>query len=45
MLFWSTVLLGGFPLAAGMALEAVRQLQQSNPDPAYHRPPRGRRFR
>jgi hypothetical protein len=44
-LFWGTVLLGGFALAAGMALEAVRQLQQSNPDPAYRPPSRGRRRR
>jgi hypothetical protein len=34
-LFWSTVLVSGFGLVAGMALEAVRQLQLSNPDPEY----------
>jgi hypothetical protein len=44
-LFWATVLAGGFGLVAGMAVEAVRQLQRSNPDPAYRRsgrPGRGR---
>ena len=41
-LFWSSVLLGCIGLGAGMALEAVRQLSQANPDPAYRRPPRGR---
>lgn len=30
-LFWSTVLASGFGLVAGMAVEAVRQLQQHNP--------------
>ena len=34
-LFWSTVLVGGFGLVAGMGVEAVRQLQERNPDPAY----------
>lgn len=38
-LFWSTVLMCGFGLVAGMALEAVRQLQRNNPDPDYHRSP------
>lgn len=38
-LFWSTVLLGGFGMVAGMAVAAVRQLQLSNPDPEYHRSP------
>ena len=36
-LFWDTVLLSGFGLVAGMAVEAVRQLQLSNPDPEYQR--------
>jgi hypothetical protein len=36
-LFWSTVVLGGFGVVAGMAVEAVRQLQESNPEPEYHR--------
>jgi len=36
-LFWSTVVLGGFGVVAGMAVEAVRQLQASNPEPEYHR--------
>lgn len=44
--FWGTLLLGAFGLVAGMAVEAVRQLQAANPDPEYHRPggvrPRGR---
>jgi hypothetical protein len=34
-LFWTRVLLGGFGLVAGLAVEAVRQLQEANPDPAY----------
>jgi len=41
-LFWSTVLVSGFGLVAGMALEAVRQLQLSNPDPEYQRARRAR---
>jgi hypothetical protein len=41
-LVWSSVLLSASGLGAGMALEAVRQLSQNNPDPAYRRPPRGR---
>ncbi|MCS5694022.1 hypothetical protein NZK33_18855 [Cyanobium sp. FGCU-6] len=36
-LFWSTVLMGGFGVVAGMALAAVRQLQQSSIEPEYHR--------
>ncbi len=36
-LFWGTVLLGVAGLLAGMAVEAVRQLQAANPDPEYHR--------
>ena len=36
-LFWDTVLVSGFGLVAGMAVEAVRQLQRSNPDPEYQR--------
>lgn len=46
-LFWSHVLMGSFGLLAGLAVEAVRQLQAANPDPAYRRrgrsPGRGRR--
>lgn len=33
--FWGTVLLGASGLAAGMAVEAVRQLQAANPEPDY----------
>jgi len=44
-LFWSTVLAGGFGVVAGMAVEAVRQLKESNPDPEYHRESRARRRR
>lgn len=40
-LFWGTVLAGGFGLVAGMAVEAVRQLRDHNPDPAYRRGGRG----
>jgi hypothetical protein len=40
-LFWLLVLLAGFGLVAGMAIEAVRQLQVSSPEPEYH--PRGSR--
>jgi hypothetical protein len=36
-LFWSTVVLAGFGTVVGMAVEAVRQLQESNPEPEYHR--------
>jgi len=42
-LFWGTVLGSGFAVVAGMALEAVRQLQRSNPDPAYRHGRRARR--
>jgi hypothetical protein len=35
-LFWLLVLLAGFGLVAGMAIEAVRQLQVSSPEPEYH---------
>ncbi|MFN7677845.1 MAG: hypothetical protein ACK5QW_04515 [Cyanobacteriota bacterium] len=42
-LFWSTVLAGAFGLVAGMAVEAVRQLQRTNPDPEYRRGGRSRR--
>ena len=44
-LFWSTVLAGGFGVVAGMAVEAVRQLKESNPDPEYRRQRRARRPR
>lgn len=40
-LFWGTVLAGAFGLVAGMAVEAVRQLRDHNPDPAYRRGRRG----
>jgi len=36
-LFWDMVLVSGFGLVAGMAVEAVRQLQLNNPDPEYQR--------
>ena len=35
-LFWLLVLLPGFGLVAGMAVEAVRQLQVASPEPEYH---------
>ncbi|QVL53295.1 MAG: hypothetical protein KFB97_02500 [Cyanobium sp. M30B3] len=35
-LFWLLVLLPGFGLLAGMAIEAVRQLQVASPEPEYH---------
>jgi hypothetical protein len=35
-LFWLVLVLGVMGTLAGMAVEAVRQLQSSNPDPAYH---------
>jgi hypothetical protein len=35
-LFWLLVLLPGFGLVAGMAIEAVRQLQVASPEPEYH---------
>jgi hypothetical protein len=35
-LFWLLVLLASFGLVAGMAIEAVRQLQVSSPEPEYH---------
>jgi len=35
--FWFRLLLGSnFACLAAMAIETVRQLQVSNPDPAYH---------
>lgn len=36
-LFWDTVLVSGFGLVAGMAVEAVRQLQLRSPDLEYQR--------
>ena len=36
-LFWGTVLLGVSGLIAGLAVEAVRQLQSRSPDPEYRR--------
>ncbi len=39
--FWLLVLLVGGGAAAGLALEAVAQLQADNPDPAYHQRGRG----
>jgi hypothetical protein len=44
-LFWSTVLAGASGLLAGMAVEAVRQLRDHNPDPEYQRQRPGRRPR
>ena len=35
-LFWLLVLLPAFGLVAGMAVEAVRQLQVASPEPEYH---------
>jgi hypothetical protein len=35
--FWLRVLLPGFGLLAGMAIEAVRQLQVASPEAEYHR--------
>jgi hypothetical protein len=34
--------MGGFGVVAGMALEAVRQLQRHNPDPEYRHTTRAR---
>ncbi|MFM7360722.1 MAG: hypothetical protein ACKO25_02635 [Cyanobium sp.] len=34
-LFWLTLVLAVMGTVAGMAVEAVRQLQSGNPDPAY----------
>jgi NhaP-type Na+/H+ or K+/H+ antiporter len=42
-LFWVTVLAGASGLLAGMAVEAVRQLRDHHPDPAYHRQHHGLR--
>jgi hypothetical protein len=42
-LFWGTVLAGAAGLMAGMAVEAVRQLRDRNPDPEYQRQRTGRR--
>ena len=36
-LFWGTVLLGVSGLIAGLAVEAVRQLQSRSPDPEVRR--------
>jgi hypothetical protein len=36
-LFWLVVVLAAMGCLGAMAVEAVRQLQESNPDPAYHR--------
>jgi NhaP-type Na+/H+ or K+/H+ antiporter len=44
-LFWVTLLAGVSGLLAGMAVEAVRQLRDRHPDPAYHRQRPGRRPR
>jgi len=33
--FWFRLLLGTFACLAGLAIETVRQLQATNPDPAY----------
>jgi hypothetical protein len=40
--FWFRVLLGTFGTLAGLAIETVRQLQVTNPDPSYHHTPKGR---
>jgi hypothetical protein len=44
-LFWCTVLAGVSGLLAGMAVEAVRQLRDHNPDPDYQRQRPGQRPR
>ena len=44
-LFWGTVLAGVSGLLAGMAVEAVRQLRDHNPDPEYQRQRPSRRPR
>jgi NhaP-type Na+/H+ or K+/H+ antiporter len=44
-LFWVTLLAGVSGLLAGMAVEAVRQLRDRHPDPAYQRQRPGRRPR
>ncbi|MBM5816059.1 MAG: hypothetical protein FJ083_05580 [Cyanobacteria bacterium K_Offshore_surface_m2_239] len=44
-LFWGTLLASASGLLAGMAVEAVRQLRDSNPDPEYQRQRPGRRRR
>jgi hypothetical protein len=36
-LFWLVVVLAAMGCLGAMAVEAVRQLQVNNPDPAYHR--------
>lgn len=36
-LFWLVVVLAAIGGLGAMAVEAVRQLQVNNPDPAYHR--------
>jgi hypothetical protein len=36
-LVWFRILLASFGSLGGMAIETVRQLQVTNPDPAYHR--------
>jgi hypothetical protein len=41
--FWFRILLASFGGLGGMALETVRQLQATNPDPAYHNKPALRR--
>jgi hypothetical protein len=43
-LFWGTVLVVGFGVVAGMAVEAVRQLRDRITDPEYRHPRSGRRF-
>lgn len=34
---WLTLMLGIVGAVAALAVESVRQLQEANPDPAYHR--------
>lgn len=36
-LVWFRILLASFGSLGGMAIETVRQLQATNPDPAYHK--------
>jgi hypothetical protein len=42
-LFWGTLLAGASGVLAGVAVEAVRQLRDHNPDPDYRRQRQGRR--
>ncbi|MCT0219254.1 hypothetical protein KQ304_09625 [Synechococcus sp. CS-1329] len=43
--FWFRVMLGAFGSLAGLAIETVRQLQATNPDPSYRHSTKGRNRR